>query len=106
MKKLLNLALTAGAVAGAAYYLQCKGILSVASTQKEDGGREIDVKVNIPKPAVDAAEEAADTAEEIADAAEDLAQSMGNSAAEAMDELSRDIDSMLESIRENPDGQF
>lgn len=112
MKKLVNLALTVGAVAGTVYYLQQKGILSINASEKEDGGRTIEVKVDLPKKP-EAAEEAeeeendvAEAAKDVADAAEDLVEALGSSATDAMDELSRDIDSMLESMREAPEGQL
>ena len=108
MKKLVNLALTVGAVAGTVYYLQQKGILSFNTSETEDGGRTIEVKVDLPKKPelTETEEDVVEAAQNVAEAAEDLADALGNAAVDAMDELSRDIDSMLESMRENPEGQF
>ena len=108
MKKLVNLALTVGAVAGTVYYLQQKGILSFNTSEKEDGSRTIEVKVDLPKKPelTETEEDVVEAAQDVTEAAEDLAEALGSSAMDAMDELSRDIDSMLESIRENPEGQF
>ena len=49
MGKLLNLATLAAAAAGAAYYLEKKGILKVTNTVDENGAREFSVKLETPE---------------------------------------------------------
>ena len=77
MKKLVNLALTVGAVAGTVYYLQQKGILSFNTSEKEDGSRTIEVKVDLPKKP-----ELTETEEDVVEAAQDVAEAVAFLASE------------------------
>lgn len=128
MGKLLNLATLAAAAAGAAYYLEKKGILKVTNTVDENGSREFSVKLETPeKPlsetvkedlrsaqdmVTEKANEFVNTAkakfEEMKEEGEELGEELGEALEEAKEKVEtdvsaveKDIDDLLKELDDN-----
>ena len=128
MGKLLNLATLAAAAAGAAYYLEKKGILKVTNTVDENGSREFSVKFETPeKPlsetvkedlrsaqdmVTEKANEFVNTAkakfEEMKEEGEELGEELGEALEEAKEKVEtdvsaveKDIDDLLKELDDN-----
>ena len=125
MAKLLNLATLAAAAAGAAYYLEKKGILKVTNKVDENGSREFSVKFEAPeKPIVDTVkedlktaadavtektnefvnaakgkfEELTEQAEELEEKAEDIVEGVKAEAEETKEDITKDIDDLFKEL--------
>ncbi|MBQ8994404.1 MAG: hypothetical protein IJ091_01175 [Oscillospiraceae bacterium] len=105
MAKLLNLATLAAAAAGAAYYLEKKGILKVTNKVGEDGSREIGLKIETPeKPLTDTVKEdlktAADRVTEKANELVTTAKGKFDELTEESSEIEAEVQEVVEDVKE------